>query len=310
MKTAAADDVDSGTLQWLNEMRVQNVPINALLICQKALDFASCLAILILSDFRRQKVRTFRVMQNFRGKIPYVNCQKNTVLKTCQLKPEKTMAFRGETCKEGKQSKVRQTVLLCSNASGTHKLTPLVIGRLISKPTVLQKCKKLTSFSHNVLLQLYCKCDFFYKADKKEWMTSNLFCVWLLSLDREMAMKNKKIALLVDNCSVHKKMPALKNVELCYFPSNLTSILQPLDMGIIKNCKTKYRSCLNSVQLNVTVNCWKNARISESEDFGENVVVDERMQHDIQSVLEIYSAVTGKTVDATVVEYLSVHGEA
>ena len=57
-------------------------------------------------------------------------------------------------------------------------------------------------------------------------------------------MKNKKIELLVDNCSAHNNMPALKNVELCYFPPNCTSILQPLDMGIIKNFKTKYRSRL------------------------------------------------------------------
>ena len=60
----------------------------------------------------------------------------------------------------------------------------------------------------------------------------------------------------------------------------------------------------------MVVNCWKNARVFESEDVGENVVVDEITQDDIQSDLEIYSAVTGKTKGASAVEYLSVDDEA
>ncbi|XP_049963501.1 tigger transposable element-derived protein 6-like [Schistocerca serialis cubense] len=271
-------------------------------------------------------------MQNFGGKTTKLSekyCPQNLYNTDetgllYQLMPEKTMAFRGEKCKGGKQSKVHLTVLLCSDASGTHKLTPLVIRRSAS-----QRCfKYVKSLPVN------------YKTNPKAWMTPTLFSKWLLLLDKKMSMKNKKTALLVDNCSAHN-MPALKNVELCYFPLNCTLILQPLDMGIINNFKTKYHSHLvkhviadierkvsnpysfnvkqacdmiasfwNSVQLTVIVNSWKSARISESEDVGENVVVDEITQDDIQSDPEIYSAVTGKTINASVVEYLSVDDEA
>ncbi|XP_049954971.1 tigger transposable element-derived protein 6-like [Schistocerca serialis cubense] len=159
-------------------------------------------------------------------------------------------------------------------------------------------------------------------TNQKAWITSSLFSEWLLLLDKEISIKNKKIALQLGNCSVHDKMPALKNVELCFFSANCNSIVWPLDMGIIKNLKTKYHSCLvqhfqceagcswNSIQTNVIVNCWKNVRIPESEDVDENVVVDEIMQDDIQSDLEIYSAVPDKAINASVVEYLSVDDEA
>ncbi|XP_049806911.1 tigger transposable element-derived protein 6-like [Schistocerca nitens] len=168
-------------------------------------------------------------------------------------------------------------------------------------------------------------------------MTSSLFSEWLLLLDKEISIKNKKIALQVDNCSVHNNMPTLKNVELCFFSTNCNSVVWPLDMGIIKNFKTKYYSCLvqhmitniernvsnpysfnvkqaasswNCILPNVIVNCSKNARIPESEDVDENVVVDEVMQDDIQSDLEIYSSVPVKAINASVVEYLSVDDEA
>ena len=39
------------------------------------------------------------------------------------------MAFKGELCHGGKNSKERLTVLLCYNADGSEKLTSIVIGK-------------------------------------------------------------------------------------------------------------------------------------------------------------------------------------
>jgi len=71
-------------------------------------------------------------------------------------------------------------------------------------------------------------------------MTSEIFKKWLLSLSSELQKKNRKILLLLDNCSSHKIPFAIKNIELLYLPKNTTSILQPLDAGIIKSFKSKY----------------------------------------------------------------------
>ncbi|XP_049779742.1 tigger transposable element-derived protein 6-like [Schistocerca cancellata] len=155
-----------------------------------------------------------------------------------------------------------------------------------------------------------------------------------------MARKNKKIALLEDNCNAHNNMLPLKNVELRYFPLNCTLILQPLDMGILrtsrqntlqssstndwKHCKVSGHSCSfnvkqacdmiassqNSVELKVIANCWKKARISENEKVGEKVVVDEKMEGDVQSDLERYSSIIGKTIGVSIVEYMSLDDEA
>lgn len=46
-----------------------------------------------------------------------------------KLLPDRSMVLSRDSCKGGKRSKERFTVLLCSNSSGTHKLKPLVIGK-------------------------------------------------------------------------------------------------------------------------------------------------------------------------------------
>jgi DDE superfamily endonuclease len=75
-------------------------------------------------------------------------------------------------------------------------------------------------------------------------MTAELFRDWLLKLDATMIRNNRKIALLMDNCSAHNNMPNLKNVKCIFFPPNCTSVLQPLDQGIIRSMKAHYRTRL------------------------------------------------------------------
>ena len=145
-----------------------------------------------------------------------------------QLLPEKTLSLKGEKCSGGKKSKQRVTVLLCTNLTGTDKLQPMVIGKSL-KPRCFKNIKSLPVN---------------YNANKKAWMTGTIFSEWLLKLDKAMKQKKRKIALLVDNCAAHKQQPVLKNVEIFFFPSSCTSILQPLDMGIIKCLKGYYRTSL------------------------------------------------------------------
>ena len=45
------------------------------------------------------------------------------------LMPARTLAFKGDNCNGGKNSKDRLTVLLCANANGSDKMTPLIIGK-------------------------------------------------------------------------------------------------------------------------------------------------------------------------------------
>ncbi|GFS60049.1 tigger transposable element-derived protein 4 [Trichonephila clavipes] len=46
-----------------------------------------------------------------------------------KLMPDKSFVFKNETCHGGKLSKERLTVLACTNATGTHKIKLVVIGK-------------------------------------------------------------------------------------------------------------------------------------------------------------------------------------
>ena len=48
-------------------------------------------------------------------------------------------------------------------------------------------------------------------------------------------------SLLADNCTAHHNVSTLKNIQLKFLPPNTTSLIQPMDQGIIKNLKTVYR---------------------------------------------------------------------
>ncbi|KAG1580080.1 hypothetical protein G6F48_010694 [Rhizopus delemar] len=54
--------------------------------------------------------------------------------------------------------------------------------------------------------------------------------------------QNRKIALLLDNASVHKIRIPLNNIKLIFLLANTTSKLQALDAGIIDNFKAHFRA--------------------------------------------------------------------
>ena len=54
-------------------------------------------------------------------------------------------------------------------------------------------------------------------------------------------MEGRKIALLIDNCPAHPSTSDLTNVQLVFLPPNTTSVLQPMDQGVIRSLKAHYR---------------------------------------------------------------------
>lgn len=134
--------------------------------------------------------------------------------------------MKNETCHGGKFSKERLTILLAANASGTERFKPLVIGKF-AKPRAFKNVKSLP-------------VD--YRSNKKAWMNSDLFANWLLDVDKKMKREKRNILMLIDNCPAHNTIPKMKNVTVKFLPPNTTSMLQPLDQGIIKNFKTFYRA--------------------------------------------------------------------
>ena len=76
-------------------------------------------------------------------------------------------------------------------------------------------------------------------------MLSSVFKQEIINWDLEL--KDRKIILLIDNCSAHPEInELLRNIKLVFLPANTTSVLQPLDQGVIKNFKFHYRKMLLS----------------------------------------------------------------
>ena len=117
------------------------------------------------------------------------------------------------------------TGLAAGNAYG-ERLQIFVIGKSV-KPRYFKGVKTLP-----------CR----YRAQHKSWIPGELFEDWVHELDGKFAVSKRKIALIIDNCTAHPHVENLKWVELILLPPNTTSHKQPIEQGIIRALKAKYRS--------------------------------------------------------------------
>lgn len=145
-----------------------------------------------------------------------------------RLGPDRTLSVKGEKCHGGKKSKERLTVLFCSNADGSEKCKPLVIGKF-KNPRCFRGVRNLPVS---------------YEANKTAWMTTEIFNKWLQMFDNQMTLQKRQVLLFLDNFSGHKVVCPLGATRVVFFPPNTTSKLQPMDRGIIKNVKHFYRKNL------------------------------------------------------------------
>ncbi|UYV84343.1 hypothetical protein LAZ67_X001898 [Cordylochernes scorpioides] len=147
--------------------------------------------------------------------------------------PTRTYIAKSEKNASGfKAAKDRVTLLLCSNASGDRMLKPLLVNRSL-KPRAL-KGKDLNTLPVH------------WMANKKAWVTTAIFTEWFnkcFAPEVENYMKEMglefKILLILDNAPGHLNLEH-PNIKIVFFPPNTTSLIQPLDQGIISTFKKYY----------------------------------------------------------------------
>ncbi|GFX49341.1 tigger transposable element-derived protein 1 [Trichonephila clavipes] len=99
----------------------------------------------------------------------------------------------------------------------------------------------------------------YWMANPKAWMATAIFTKWFNNCyvpEVEACMEEKsldfKVLLIVDNAASHPQLEH-PNVQLVFLPSNTTSLIQPLDQGIIATfkkyyIKTTYKFILNKLE--------------------------------------------------------------
>ena len=87
-------------------------------------------------------------------------------------------------------------------------------------------------------------------------MKGDVFEAWILKLNNQFKGQNQKVMMILDNASSHVVSSAnvgkscgfptmeLSNMTLVFLPPNVTSIVQPLDQGIIASFKIQYKKKL------------------------------------------------------------------
>ncbi|KAK4511368.1 uncharacterized protein ATC70_012583 [Mucor velutinosus] len=135
-----------------------------------------------------------------------------------------------------KKSKNRFTVGLITNYDGSYKGHPIVIGKR-KTPKAANKKPALYRRTTNIGQSHYVE----YHSSPNAWMNTDIFRKYIKRLNASFVYAGRKVALLVDNASVHKLKEEFSNIKLIFLPANTTSKLQPLDAGIIANFKAQFR---------------------------------------------------------------------
>jgi hypothetical protein len=130
--------------------------------------------------------------------------------------------------------KKRCSVLAGANMLGTEKYPLLVIGESKNPRCFSQKEIPLP-YSHN----------------ESALMTSIIFEEFFRMWDSDLEESGRKVLVFIDNCSAHPENleGKLQNIKIVFLPPNTTSVLQPMDQGIIRNIKHFYRSKIVSRML-------------------------------------------------------------
>ena len=125
--------------------------------------------------------------------------------------------------------------ILCGNAKEDFMVKPMMLYNSLNQHVLKNKNKHV--------LPMY------WRVKRKAWVTSELFMDWFHNcfvpqVERYLAGKNLsfKVLMLLDNASGHPTdlNGAHPNVEVMFLPPNTTSLIQPLDQGVISTFKTDY----------------------------------------------------------------------
>ena len=138
--------------------------------------------------------------------------------------------------------KERLSILVCANSDGCHRLKPVVVGKS-AKPRALK----------SVMGHLHAA----YYHNRSAWITQDIVTDWFhkdfdpavrdyQSTFYGVSKEDVKAVLLLDNAPAHPGSSKLSSkdgkIKVMFLPPNTTSLIQPMDQGVIESAKRQYRN--------------------------------------------------------------------
>ena len=146
--------------------------------------------------------------------------------------PHRTYCFNSDKPAGSAKCKDRLTLLMITNMDGSDHRKLAVIGKS-KTPRCLGKKYKMQVKDMAV--------DWY--ASKNAWMTGDIHHKIMSKFNDEMRKSNRHILYVCDNASSHQ-VCEYSHIKFLMLPPNATSIMQPLDQGIILSTKRRYKKKL------------------------------------------------------------------
>nr|XP_045593483.1 tigger transposable element-derived protein 7-like [Procambarus clarkii] len=157
-----------------------------------------------------------------------------------------TLASRLDECVPGRKvNKEKVSAMLCANADGSHRTKSAIVGK---------------SKNPRALKNLMNKLPVVYYSSKTALFTGDIFVDWFKNhfCKEVRAFQIKKCGvrrndvkalLLVDNAPAHIGLDKLTShdgrIKRMALPLNTTSLIQPMDMGVLYAMKRLYKRAMN-----------------------------------------------------------------
>ena len=244
------EEVGNALITWYHQMKAENVPISGPIMLEKAKELAADFGHV---DFKpshgwlerlkarnniRFKATANRTVASSREKsdewlkdiLPKLieGYDPNDIFnadETALLYKAVPPLLTGNHPQSTGTSEDKLTLLFLCNSTGSEKKV-FAIGNVPNPPCFEEEGTPLP-----------------YYSSENAIMTDWIWCDILQKLDQSLG--KRKIILFVDPEACHTiKMP-LKNIKLAFMPPNSSDIFQPLNQGIIRLAKTRYRARLS-----------------------------------------------------------------
>jgi len=129
----------------------------------------------------------------------------------------------------------RFTLVLCTNATGTHKLPVAMIGQA-ENPMCFRG-------EGNA-------CPLPYFNQKRAWMDKHVSERWWNTVFLpavHQRHRGAKCSLIMDNASINDDNLSAEDVEILFLPPNSTAVCQPMDAGVVASLRRRYKGRLLAI---------------------------------------------------------------